>query len=339
MQAAQDDPSLKKEKKVGYSIAGSLSLFLHLGLFLLIGGTVIVEQIIPKQAMTGEVQVSESMVDSPVEETPEEMPQEDVPQPTDVTEQSQSSSAEASPFDMNTITVDSPTPSFNVPTLGVASATPGLPGTGAGGGTSTTGSATAKKPINIFGAKTEAKKLGVILDCSGSAHAYLLAAFKEVDKNFEDAPTVLAMGCGMGATKEKVEVELYGKIKPDKDRDKPGSRTILGQLANAETRYKDLERYLDRMKKRSDVWAIYGGDVNATGFGFEELIKQGVDTIYWFSDLQDAVNPAMIEKLTGDLKRKGIKVIVHNFSGGKIPPLQQKMADETGGMAISKKPN
>jgi hypothetical protein len=186
MPTIQDDPSRKKEKKVGYSIAGSLSLFIHLGLFLLIGGTVIVEQIIPKQTMTGEVQVAESMVESPVEDTPEEMPQEDAPQTTDVTEQSQSSSAEASPFDMNTITVDSPT-SFNLPALGATSAMPGLPG--AGGSGNGTGGPGVRKKVTFLGIESNAERVGFYLDFSGSMDGEKKKKLlQEMDKTLKDLP-------------------------------------------------------------------------------------------------------------------------------------------------------
>jgi len=337
MQATQEDPSLKKEKTKGYSIAGSLSLFIHLGIFLLIGGTVIIEQVIPKQTMTGEVVVNEAVVESPPEDQPEDQPQ-DIPQPTS-DPQPQAAAAEASPFDMNTVVMDSPSPTFSVPNVSVSSVSPSVPGTSTGTGTTgTSGTGSPRKAINLFGAKTESAKLGVILDCSGSAHPFLLAALKEIDKNFDNAPTVLAVGCGMKENPPPAKVELYGRIHPDKEKDKSGSRTILGQLAMAEGKNKDLERFLDRLKRRDDVWAINGGDIYATQMGFDELIKEGVDTIYWFSDLQDAVDPKVMERLVRELKRKDIKVIVHNFSGQKVPALQESMAKDTGGQAISKKP-
>lgn len=190
MPTVQDDPSRKKEKKVGYSIAGSLSLFIHLGLFLLIGGTVIVEQIIPKQTMTGEVQVAESMTDTPVEDTPEEMPQEDVPQPTDATDPAPSSSAEASPFDMNTITVDTPTPSFNLPTLGATSATPGLPGAGSsGGGSSGTPNPGLRKKVTFLGIESSAERVGFYLDFSGTMDGERKKKLLlEMEKTLKDLP-------------------------------------------------------------------------------------------------------------------------------------------------------
>jgi hypothetical protein len=317
-------------------------LLLHLALILVIGGAVIIEQVIPKSSFKPAV-LGESFDQQVETETP---PEEELQDPSNSQTLDLPSEAvsmpEASPENsIDAITVDSPAAasSWSV-TSSTSAGTPGITGTKSGGGGAPGGSGTGKKAVgNIFGKKVEANKLGVILDVSGSAHAFLLPAMKEIDKNFENSPTVLAMGCGMSDLKSGTgDVLVYGKIKADKVKDAPGSRTSIGQLAKATATYKDLEKYLDRLKKRDDVWAIQGGDVGATQLGFEKLIAEGCDTIYWFSDFADALNPKVFEEVLKEVKRKNIKVIAHNFSGKPVTPLPTNMAKETGGDTISKTP-
>ncbi len=57
-------------KKVAYGAAG-LSLFIHLGLFLLVGSVVIVEYAVPRSPMTGEVVTVVSSEQNSSDESPE----------------------------------------------------------------------------------------------------------------------------------------------------------------------------------------------------------------------------------------------------------------------------
>jgi len=73
-------------------------------------------------------------------------------------------------------------------------------------------------------------------------------------------------------------------------------------------------------------------------FAFEQLIKDGADTIYWFGDFADRVDKEVAEDLGRKLKARGVKVIAHNFTGGKVSPEAMIIVDKTGGQAISKVP-
>jgi hypothetical protein len=323
----------------------SLSLFAHTVLMLIVGSVVVVEHVIPKGAfqptLIGEnfdqAVPTEELPDDAVEEPsagePLELPTEMIAAPESTTfDSSIDAIAVDSPSSPSPWQINSGSSTGSVVSSGLSS--------GGGGGSGTAGGAKTKIG-NIFGTKVEANKLGVILDISGSAHPHLVAALKEIDKSFQDSPTVLAMGCGMGdITGQGVEVLVYGEIKPDKEKDKPKSRTSLGQLADAMNTQKGLGRHLDRLKKRSDVWAIQGGDVYATHLAFEKLIAEGCDTIYWFADFADKLNPSQMERLITELKGKSIKVIAHKFidESKPVPNLPARMAKETGGESISKIP-
>lgn len=77
-------------------------------------------------------------------------------------------------------------------------------------------------------------------------------------------------------------------------------------------------------------------------FALERLIREGVDTIYWFADFQDALDPNILGELKSDLQRRKIKVFCHNFAGSFKKPEQEKavraLAAETGGQCLVEVP-
>lgn len=319
-----------------------LSLMVHVGILLVIGGTVIIQRTIPKPPPIGEIQQydSSSVEDMPIDNLSEDLPEPtDLPQPDDPLDVTPTTSVTVTEINnyASTIMTDAPSASsFALPTAGVMGNLDKVKA--APSATKSSGAAGAPRSIKLFSAKLDnVSSLGVILDVSGSAHPFLPAAIKEVEKNFEDSPTFLAFGCGIKKD-GKAKVEVYGDVKYDKDKDKPGSRTTLGQLEMAKQRNKDMEKYLKKFEKRNDVWTTIGGDIWVTQYAFETLIDQGVDTIYWFCDFQDKVDQDVMDDLIKTLKKKGIRVIAHNFSGKPVPTAQAQMAKETGGKSISEIP-
>ena len=341
-------PDSKKDSSLGKIGPVSVSLLLHIALMLVIGSAVIIEQVIPKSsfkpAVLGESFDQQIEAETaPVEELQDPSNSQSLDLPADSVSMPESTSVESS---IDAISVDSSlTASSWVISSGSNTGTPGISGVKGGGGTPG-GTGTGKKTVgNIFGKQVEASKLGVILDVSGSAHDFLMPAMKEIEKSFENSPTVLAMGCGMGKiTRGASEIEVYGKLDADDEKKKHKSgyeRTSLGQLANAIAKIKGIEKFLESLKKRDDVYAIQGGDTLATSLGFEKLIAEGCDTIYWFADFQDVINAEVMSAVLKELKQKGIKVIAHDFTAkgtGQGWASATKAAEETGGDSIKKVP-
>lgn len=134
------EPGLGKAKKqVAFGAAG-ISVFLHLGLLLLVGGVVVVEYAVPRSTMTGELSPVMSEDSSPTaEETPEPVGEPEAP---DAPSESAAAPSENTPVDLNVSTIDvlsvhTPTSSFQMPAAmgapGGGSGTPSAAG-GAGGG-------------------------------------------------------------------------------------------------------------------------------------------------------------------------------------------------------------
>lgn len=210
-------------------------------------------------------------------------------------------------------------------------------GTGDGGGGS------------LFGRQINSSNLGVVLDISGSAHAYLAEAIAEIDKSFPTAHIVLVVGCGMsdgnlsvsggGKVPGRPRVVDYQKMDSERKHNSL-SRSAPAQL---ELFYKKIGSKRSRelkahFKKRDNLYLLYGGDIMATHYAFEHVLERNVDYIYWFADFADKTDPSVIERLGKKLRFNNVTLISHNFLGKPVGKLAKEMTLKTGGSVIEKIP-
>jgi hypothetical protein len=340
--------AIKSWRKVSIGTFG-LSVLLHVCLFFLVGSWVIIQAVSPKlppQPVDGNY-TSEQVTEPPPPEP------EDTPEPTpssDPVETTQAPAQTRMPDDLVTsVAVNN---SFVMPpSVGVY--VPGAPiagGQQAGSGSKVSAEVAKLTVGKIFGTEVAAKKLGVIIDVSGSAHPYLLPVLADVQKNFPDAVIILAMGCGMvdGAPAPKIldyttavpDPVKDSRLKKDGPEYQQWGRTSLAQINWAKTRGSKYERLFDELKARGNVYCIYGGDTGVTQYAFKELYKHQVDTIYWFADFDDAIQDNAAKKVLSDVKNRSIKVIAQNFSGDpnkKGMKCAKELTKETGGTLVVKK--
>ncbi len=199
---------------------------------------------------------------------------------------------------------------------------------------------------SLFGRQVTAKNLGVILDISGSAHRHLDKAITEIDNNFPSAHIILVVGCGMSDGKGAIgggggKVPGKPRIIPYKKRDSEKQYNTLTRSAPRQMegfyrrvgaeRAKELRKYFDT---RDNLYALYGADILGTNFAFEFLLDLNVDTIYWFADFADRIDPKTIEDLTKQILRNRVTVISHNFLGRSVGKLATEMTEKTGGYTI-----
>jgi len=315
-----------------------LSLLIHLAVLLMVGGAVLVQGIIPKEAfLTSETASSleESMV------LPEAPPEEVMDKPVleQLTDVSQTSSQATDSADLSADVIIASSPNGSMNLMPVMSNAVSPLGTSLGAGTGTKGTrgngSPSTKMVNLFGNPLESSSLGVILDVSGSTHKLLLPVMEEIDKKYGNAKTVLAIGCGMSTKLTDVTVKPFQGSNPDPVKDKAGARTTLGQILMATNRNAEFEKYVKKLKHREDVWYVQGGDIFATRFAFEKLIEEKVDTIFWFADFADAVAVSEAEDLAKKLRSNNIKVILFDFTGKATKPAPLILPQKTGGKAIS----
>ncbi|NBS84582.1 MAG: hypothetical protein EBS59_07815 [Verrucomicrobia bacterium] len=132
------------------------------------------------------------------------------------------------------------------------------------------------------------KKLGVIVDVSGSMQPYLERVMTEVLSNFPNAEVVLVDGCGM----EEVRVDSPAprpksrpgrKRKPKRDEEVPMVPPHVVELNSQEGLAspaisglgglrQSFPKVFDTLRNRSGTWIVVGDEANvATRLAFEHL--------------------------------------------------------------------
>lgn len=343
MHTSSDLPSSKRliQRLSAYRFI-TTSLVIHLAVISLLGGVILFKAAQHEESfVTGNTGIlAESLAEEDVQADPQEF-EEPENEPSTTTANNSASAISSLIESASTWSVSAPRDqllsgsSFGTERTSMTSSSLGGTGRSIASGRGMRG--------KLFGAQIESRKLGVVLDVSGSAHPILQYPLKEIDRNFETSVIVLYPGCGMKVeTDQKAYATVKGKsIKVDDNIDKSGARTTMGQIIGARRTNPDLDDYLKRILKRDTVFIVDTDDnalIYGVHFAFEHLIKEGVDTIYWFADYEDELDPNVLEPLLADLKRHKIKVVCHNFAG-KFPDAKRKetverIARETGGQVI-----
>ncbi|MEM6885733.1 MAG: hypothetical protein AAF571_11925 [Verrucomicrobiota bacterium] len=356
--AVAEPPEKKNKSNVGgaskmmTSMAFIVSVAVHLVIFLFVGSVVIFEGAIPPNLFTsmgGNMITEESaeevdlppLLEEELEPEPLETPMNELEFDTEVDLSDAMSSS-----DLIISNAASPvlTQSFPKPILSVGTDTgtkivsnvrKSEQGASRGPGTPRT--------ANIFGRTVSAANFGAILDISFSTHDTIDTAVDEIKSGFPDAILVLAPGCGMdksaagGVIKgkdfqrdikdyhfqgEKLKglkryysaIFLETLIKKNQDFAK------LWQRAIRDDRGYVIHANLPEKANINDEGIPVVGTTRATHHGFEFLIEQGCDVIYFMADFNDYVEPKLAGNMIRDLKRNDVKVILHDFNGG--PSLQ-----------------
>lgn len=137
---------------------------------------------------------------------------------------------------------------------------------------------------------TDGPSWGVVLDISGSMSPYVALLRVKIANEFSDASCREITGCSL-LTRE--DEDLW---------DGP-----CGYPA---------------------CW--YGGEYDDTLEAIEELVEEGVDTIYWFCDLQDPESDRALEALNKLLEQNHVKLYIRSFD--KSPNSQlREIVEKSGG--------
>ncbi len=219
----------------------------------------------------------------------------------------------------------------------------GLRGNGMGPGT---GPGNMAGFVAMFGKRLEAKKLGVVLDVSGSMHRFLPAVVKEANKVGMGAPIVMSYGCGASEVENRDLRASKAKFDESKgkDFDHFWRRLALGGKPDKDTAQVDMNSPMDeKLKPVYDVVngrkATYYMEKLGTHAAWSGLVAQelrDVDAVYWFADFQDKVDSETLEDLLRELQRRRQKLYVH-CSGANpksLAEIIEKVVKPTGGEEI-----
>lgn len=359
---------IRTASKIGTSMAFLVSLAVHLVLFLHIGSKVIFVGpdvpafFEPVSAAVLEQLEEEPGISPPIEPGPLEP---DMPDNfgSDLGFNTEASAASSfSHLSFTDITALTNTPTVSLPMMnrgvdvGVPGVVPKFNHPAADGGE------LGRLQEGFIGnVRLKARKFGAILDISYSTHATIGNAVREINEGFPEALLVLAPGCGMvqsntggvitGKTFSK-NIEDYhyqGKGEPKTYY----SAVFLEKLLRGD---KDFERLWRRASREERSFVVHAdlpetceidregnpkvARTAATHHGFELLVEQGCDVIYWMADFQDHIEPDLARGILRRLKRNDITVVLHDFDGGTELQAGNKATvlaafpNETGGSII-----
>lgn len=214
----------------------------------------------------------------------------------------------------------------------------------------------AKGKRELFGTVVGDKKLGVIVDVSGSMQPYLETVMNGVLTNFPDARMVLIEGCGMeefrsdyretnpsarprGRKKKPRKEEFNLPIIPPHVVDFASSegRSSPAMVGWGGLRLRNPKLY-ESLLQRSDTWMVVGdGSQVATRQAFEYLAGEHVQAIYWFSDFEDRVEAGEGERAAQTLQDNKIEVYLHPMDGLKnIRSWAEKVGAKVIGAKVKK---
>ena len=215
-------------------------------------------------------------------------------------------------------------------------------GTGKGTGLSTGkglgGSVSGKQ---LFGVSIQARKLGVIVSINKAVQnsGRLQGIFEEILKEFPDSLIFLTNGGGM-MDWEKALGEFNKTVEENKKREKETGKKIFYSKNMEKPRvarfntgealdwvpvrgssfaqdYPGLkEKYpelFEELRKRSNVWFITSyKDANACYLAFDDLIKRGVEAIYWYNAFDSPIEGKESERIAAKIAESKIEVLVQN---------------------------
>jgi len=216
-------------------------------------------------------------------------------------------------------------------------------GTGTGKGSGKGGGMGAG--VRLFGVEVKAKKLGVVVSINKGAQSSgrLPGIFEEIFKLFPDSPVFLTNGGGMMDWDKALE-NFTQRVEEEKKKAKETKKDYRGPTKMEKPKaarfntgealdwvavrgnnlipdYPGLKEkhpeLFEDLRKRSNVWFITSyKDANASYLAFDELIKRGVEAIYWYNSFDSPIEGKESEKIAQQILDSKIEILIQS-QGGK----------------------
>lgn len=184
--------------------------------------------------------------------------------------------------------------------------------------------------VSLFGTKMNAKKLGVVIDVSGSMHAYIEPVVKEANKIAGGVPFMIIYGCGVADSK------INGRSTPEKTAGKSFDtfwRTTFKVQEDASLP-PVAKTTFDILNNRKDTFFYDNNAKGHTDLALTSNQLSQVDTIYWFADFQDVVDKKVLEDVQKTMeKRKQKLILMHVGTNNRfMAAVEDAIVKPTGGL-------
>ena len=324
----------------------AISLAVHILILLAFGSVAIFKDSIPKLPFVSqEISAEAAAENAPPPPDQEMAPVEETTTDPFAQEAPESAAEEAAPaLEMLTV-VGGANWAPAIPKNAPVSETGMMGGAGKGAGM---GSGTGKGPggpvsgKQLFGITLQGRKLGVVVSINKGAQnsGRLPGIFQEIFKEFPDSPVFLTNGGGMRDwsvvedefnkrveenNKKKKAGEPYDKFlgkelkKPEVGRFNTGAAldwvVIRGfkpdpEYVGLKERHPDL---FDDLRRRPGIWFISSNkEADGAYLAFEELIKKGVEAIYWYNQFDRPIEGQAADQLAQKIGEGKIEILVQN---------------------------
>ena len=204
------------------------------------------------------------------------------------------------------------------------------------------------KPLMMFGMKLkDTRKIAVVMDVSRSMTRYLPIVAKELDKVAYGSPLILYFGCGLKTPPRGLEdkVRKVSDARFDKFWYFWQGAEDMGMLRKEYDKLKvptgdsmPLEAVYQQMKRRPSTYFI---DFNGIVYTSSALMCREAleaDTLYWFSDFQDAVDVEQIKHVLRKLRGRKQKLYMHaSIRGASFEIVRDELCLPLGGEVLETK--
>jgi len=204
------------------------------------------------------------------------------------------------------------------------------------------------KPMMMFGMELkDTRKIAVVMDISRSMTKYLPIVAKELDKVARGSPLVLYFGCGLKTPPRQLEdkIRKVGDERFDKFWYYWEGKHEMDMLRKEYDKLKvptgdpmPMEALYHQMKNRPNTYFI---DFNGITYTSPALMSKEVveaDTLYWFSDFQDAVDVEHVKDVMRKLRGRKQKLYMHaSLRGKSFEILRDELCLPLGGQVLETK--
>ena len=330
----------------------TLSIAIHVGLFLLAGAILLVQQMEEKQVdfLPGGGTQQGAEASSELAERVQIKKQQKLNKKTPMARVVSTS------IDAEITLPDVPLDMISLPDMGsLAGGKLGSGGFGSGGtgggfgnGNGMGGmSGMAFKPIMMFGMEMkDVRKIAVVMDVSRSMTRYLPIVVKELDRVAKGSNVVLYFGCGVTTPRGKTRLDDKPILTSDDRFDAywqlwQGKTPLNTPIADVKAMKYDpakpmpLEDIYKLMKERPNTWYIdFNGITYAQGALMSNEVKEA-DAIYWFADFQDRADANMMGDVVKRMKARKQKLYIHaTIQGRNFDVIKEGIVIPTGGEVV-----
>ena len=202
----------------------------------------------------------------------------------------------------------------------------------------------------LFGIAIQARKLGVVVSVNKGAQSSgrLPGIFQEIFKAFPDSPVFLTNGGGM-MDWDKALAQFNERVEENKKKEKETGKSFPYPKSMEKPKavkfntvealnwppvrgaefvkdYPGLKEkhpeLFEELRRRSNVWFITSyKDANACYLAFDELIKRGVEAVYWYNSFDSPIEGKEAEKIAQKIGEGKIEILVQN-QGSRVQGME-----------------